>query len=252
MFSTSIARTLAYRASFVVEVLVNSVWLVFFLFIIEVLFRHTESVAGWGKGEMVIMMGMWSLWDEIMQMFVGKGMRALSLSIDRGDFDLVLVKPVDAMFLSTFSLFDLARAVYAVFDIAIIGYGVSLLPQAVAWSGILGGMAMLVVAVVLGYSLWVMTVTLSFHFIHIDNIHELFHSLMMLGRNPIEIFGFKARPFLFTIIPLALIANVPSRVLFDMFAWWHVTISITTTLFFLIGARLLWNWTIKTYASASS
>ena len=54
MFSTSIARTLAYRASFAVEVLINSVWLVFFLFIIEVLFRHTESVAGWGKGEMVI------------------------------------------------------------------------------------------------------------------------------------------------------------------------------------------------------
>ena len=198
------------------------------------------------------MMGMWSLWDEIMQMFVGKGMHALSLSIDRGDFDLVLVKPVDAMFLSTFSLFDLARAAYAVFDIAIIGYGVSLLPQVVAWNGIWGGIAMLMVAVVLGYSLWVMAVTLSFRFIHIDNIHELFHSLMMLGRNPIEIFGLKARPFLFTIIPLALIANVPSRVLLGVFEWWHVTISITITLFFLIGARWLWNWTINKYASASS
>ena len=252
MFQTSIARTLAYRASFIVEVIFNSLWLVYFVFIVEVLFGHTDSVAGWSKGGAVMLVGVWSLWDDTLQMFVGKGMRALSLNIDRGDFDLFLTKPVNTLFLASFRQFDPTRLVYAAVDIIIIWYGVSLQSAKLSWEGIAGGAVMLCAAFLLGYSLWVMVVTLSFRFIKIDNIHDLFHSVMMFARNPVEIFGARLRPVLFTVVPLALIANVPARVMLGIFETWQVTLSVSMSILFFVSARQVWQRAIRRYMSASS
>lgn len=252
MFQTSIARTLAYRTSFLVEVIFNSLWLVYFVFIVEVLFGQTESVAGWSKGGAVILVGMWSLWDDLLQMLVGKGMRALSFNIDQGDFDLFLTKPVDTLFLASFRQFDLARFAYAAVDIIIIWYGVALESAALAWEGVWGGALMLGTAFMLGYSLWVMVVTLSFRFIKIENIHDLFHSVMMFARNPVEIFGARLRPVLFTVVPLALIANVPVRVFLGLFEVWHVTLSFSMAILYFVCARWVWVRAIRRYVSASS
>lgn len=67
----SIVRTLMFRGDFLVWSLVEFCWMGVNLLLIEVIYRHTQSIAGWNKYEMMLLVGTSMLVQRLLMGFSG-------------------------------------------------------------------------------------------------------------------------------------------------------------------------------------
>src|SRR3954465_11004779 len=54
-FVSSFARELEFRANFFAKILQNIMWIFFFLMILLVIYRNTNTVAGWTRGQAFVL-----------------------------------------------------------------------------------------------------------------------------------------------------------------------------------------------------
>ena len=113
-------------------------------------------------------------------------------------------------------------------------------------------MLLLVVAVLLLYSIWILVVSASFWVVRVDNLSYLFGSIFDAGRWPIEVFRGMLR-FVFTFIfPLALMTSYPAMALLGRLTCIRLPLVFVGGVAFAALARAVWMRAISFYTSASS
>ena len=71
----------------------------------------------------------------------------------------------------------------------------------------------MVAAVVVLYSLWILTVSAAFYVVRIDNLSQLFNAVFDAARWPVDVFS-RVLQFVFTfVVPLAVMTTIPARAL---------------------------------------
>jgi ABC-2 type transport system permease protein len=118
--------------------------------------------------------------------------------------------------------------------------------------GLLLALALLSVATLVLYSLWILVVSASFWVVKVDNLSYLFGSLFDAGRWPIAIFR-GALWFVFTFVfPLALMTSYPAMALLARLEPGTAIAALGGGLTFASVARLVWRRALGFYTSASS
>jgi ABC-2 type transport system permease protein len=111
---------------------------------------------------------------------------------------------------------------------------------------------MLVSAVIMVYSLWLMMSSLAFWFVRIDNVTELFYAFYEAGRYPVTIYRGFVRGLLTFIVPIAFVTTYPASALLGRLdsatAWMGIIFAIVL----LISSNRIWNFAVRYYSSASS
>src|SRR5262245_11327484 len=111
---------------------------------------------------------------------------------------------------------------------------------------------LLVVAVLLLYSIWILVVSASFWVVRVDNLSYLFGSLFDAGRWPVTVFQRPLRLIFTFVFPLALMTTYPSRALLGKLDLATAALVLVGGLAFAACARLVWRRAIRFYTSASS
>jgi len=253
-----IRQAIEFRANFFANVAANLGWMLTIMIFIDILFRNTQSVAGWSKAEMLVLFGTYTAMRGLSNTLFYNNLSQLPNSIRTGTMDFILTKPVDSQFyvsLRYIGLDDLGQMVGGLF---VVVYGWAILPNHPPISvGLLAAFfGMLGCSLVLFYSMTLLMMTTAFWLVRLDNLMILGDMMFSIARTPIDIFRRLGVGVFFTltyILPLAFIAALPVKTLFGQLPAEQILLEgVALSALFLTASIAFWRYATRAYSSASS
>ena len=247
---TSLLTLLQYRFDFATEGLLELLWTATALGPLFVAFDARETVVGWTFEEALLVVGWFTLLQAVLEGAINPSLTGVVEHIRKGTLDFILLKPADAQFLLSTAKFQPWRATNALAALAIFVFAFRRMGEAPTLSGLALALALLVVAVVLLYSMWILTVSAAFFVVRIDNLTYLFGAIFDAARWPASVFrGVIAFVFTF-VIPLALMTTYPALALLDRLEPATLGLALVIAAVFATTSRLVWLRALGRYTSA--
>lgn len=248
----NIAREMEFRSHFFVDFLVTVSWISCQLLIIEIYFQFTNSIFGWTKFDMFVLVGVFRIGKTLFDAFPRRNLFNLSNSISRGDIDYALTRPIDSQFLVTLRYLHVNEVVGlflggAFLVAGLAGAGIALnLPTFifVAIGCFFGFLAY--------YSLMLLAVTISFHSTKLNALPDLHDFISQVIRYPSDVFTRKNFLAEILIFPIVIITTLPTKIILGKLPPVYISIEIFLSLAMFFLARKFWRYSIAKYSSASS
>ncbi|MEZ5831538.1 MAG: ABC-2 family transporter protein [Dongiaceae bacterium] len=215
------------------------------------MFRQVKSIGGWTFDQALVLIGVVTTIDYVVEIWLYPSLSKITGYVQRGEFDVLLLKPVSSQFLVTFRYLQVMDVIGLLVGLAIIGTGMYRTESFDALNLPLLAI-FLVAALVIIYSLYLALSTLAFWFTRIEEVASLIWLHSTAGSFPVTAYPPWAR-FIFTfIVPVAFVTNVPAEAATGRLSWeWGLGSLAFATLVFC-GATWLWSLAIRNYSSASS
>jgi len=239
-----------YRLDFVLDGLMSLFWTGSALVPLLVLYGQRTTVAGWTWPEALLVVGWFTLLKGVLDGAIQPALTNVVEHIRKGTLDFLLLKPVDAQFMVSTSRFELYRGSDVFGGLFLLGWAVHRLDRFPSVGGIaLAGM-LLLGAVVILYSIWILVVSLAFIVVKVDNLSYLFSSIYDAARWPSSVFrGALAIVFTF-VIPLALMTTYPALAILDRLAASRALFAVAAAGVFAFVSRQVWVRALGHYTSA--
>jgi ABC-2 type transport system permease protein len=248
----SVASAMAYRANFILEGFMTSLWMGLTLLPLIVLFDVRHDVAGWDAPSALIVIAYFMGIRSVLEGIVSPSLVALVEQIRSGSFDYVLLKPVDAQVMISASRYEPWKIFDLLGAIALAVYAFYLRGEGPSASAVGLGVLLFISGVIAMYAMWIVCAAASFWVGRLDNLMYLLGSIFDTARWPVQVFRGAWR-FLFTfIIPVALMTTFPAMALLGQLGARTALEVIAGALAMLFGSRLVWRAAMRSYTSASS
>jgi ABC-2 type transport system permease protein len=248
----SLLLGMQYRADFLVDGAISMFWTVTALVPLFVIFGQRREVAGWSFGKALLVTGFFTLLEALLEGAINPSLTAVVENVRKGTLDFVLLKPADAQFLVSTSRFELWRSTNILTALVIFIYAFMKLGHPPSAVGVLSAGALLVTALLILYSLWILTVSAAFYVVKVDNLTYLFTSVFDAARWPVSIFRGVVKWVLTFIIPLAVMTTFPAQALVGEVTAGTWAIALGAAVGFFSLARWVWMRSLAQYTSASS
>ena len=251
-FKVNVQMSLAYRADTLVSILLNLMWLGWELLGLSIIFSNTETLGGWGFGELIALLGVFRLINTLMIALIWPNTEKFNQSIRDGSMDYTILQPVNSMFLVTFSRITVWRIWDLVLAVILIVAGITKSGDITTPLSILTFILLTVSGAIVIYSLWIVLIALTFWFTKFDNNVTILQALMEAGRYPVTVYPVWLQIIVTFIIPIAVATTIPLQALRGELDLPRVL------LFFVIGiaafwvASRVWKAGLKRYSGASS
>lgn len=250
-FTSSFARELEFRVNFFAKVAQNAVWLAFFLMIVLVVYRNTDSVAGWTRGEALALGATWFLMNSLVSAFAFSLMEVPE-HVRRGTLDFIITKPVDAQFWISLRRFSFDQIGMVVVSLAVIVYAANTgvaAPSLAQWAAF---SVLAACSALLAYAFNLFLMTFGIWLVRVDNLFVLSETVTGIARFPLDIYNSTLQKMLTYGFPLAFLATIPVRQLVDGVDGPMVAVGVAWAAGATLITRLFWNFALTRYTSASS
>ncbi len=249
-WSTSLAAEMEYRANFTLAALTSLGSLVGGLFTLDLFYRNGTTLGGWSWEEALVVFALFTLLTGFSSVILSPNLSRIVEHVYRGTLDFVLLKPVDSQFWVSLR----NASPWGLPDILL---GLGLLIYAgttlhVSPGMMLLGVAPVLLAVVVLYSLWFVFGSLAIWYVKIWNVTEVLRGLLEAGRFPIAAFPAGVRVFFTVVVPVAFLTSVPAELMIGRGSatWLAAETAIALGLF--LFTRWFWRFALRHYTSASS
>ncbi|MCQ3938967.1 MAG: hypothetical protein DPW18_18260 [Chloroflexi bacterium] len=248
----NIQMSLAYRADTVVNILLNLMWLGWELLSLSIIFNNTETLGGWGLGELIALLGVFRLVNTLMIALIWPNTEKFNQSIRDGSMDYTILQPVNSMFLVTFSRITVWRFWDLILAIVLIAVGINMAEEVTSAPQILTFVLLAITGMIIIYSLWIVLIALTFWFVKFDNNVTILQALLDAGRYPATVYPVWLRVIVTFIIPIAVATTVPLQALRGELGAPQVLIFVLVSIVSFIVASRVWKAGLKQYSGASS
>ena len=247
----SIVADLESRANFLTRIVTDIFWYAAQVITFETIFSHTDNIGGWNIEQMRVFLGMLFVVDALYMIFFHDNLDRMSERVRKGELDLLLAKPVESQFMLSCQRLSTALIGNLLIGIAWLVYAIAGLPDfqfiRLLWLLILIPCGLLCL-----YSVRFMFCATSVLFTRAENLQYMWFQIYKLGMRPDSIYFPWLRFVILTVLPVAMVASVPSRAIMEapnlgLFAW-----VVCWSFVLLYLSHRFWNWCLKHYSSASS
>ncbi len=249
-FRNCLVREMEFRGNFIANCATTVAWLIYYLFFIEIVYALTDEVAGWTKGESLVLAGSFSLSWGLMNALFSPNLSRLPEEIQRGTFDLVLTKPVDSQFLASARMVNLAEFARTLMSLLVVGYGIREAGIQVSPVNAAVYLVLMACSIMILFGIDSLIMTLSFWLVRIRNLDAAFWSISVIARYPVDIFERTLRNMLTFFLPLAFVATVPARGLAEKLDLWMLPAAVLIAAGLMTASRLFWLKATRSYSSA--
>ncbi len=252
-FVNAVSAGAAFRANFIINVVVSFAWIAMSFALVNIVFSNTGLVAGWTKLEVFAVFGIFEIVDGLISLFVWSGIVQIPQLIRDGSIDYLVTKPINSQFQAAFKQFEPSAISTFATGLGIMIYVSSFRIIPINLEKELAALFLVICGIVIYYSLAMMAVTLNFWFIRLENITALLTMSVVTARYPLNVFKGVLEKFVFFVLPLAFFATVPAMVLFGKvpaLPW--LIIGLFLSLIFIIISWFFWQFGLRSYSSASS
>ncbi len=248
----SVTRTLMFRFDFFLWALVELFWMAVNLLLISVIYRHTDSVAGWTKYEMLLLVGTSLLVQRFLMGFFWSSLFEMGRNIRSGNFDFFLAQPGNVLFMASTRKLDpdgLMNSFVAMGVVAYAAHQLGLHPSVLD----LGLYAVMIFCgLIIHYSMLVITISLAFWLTSAQGIEGSYFTLSEFSRLPREAFKGVASLVFVWFLPVVIVSNAPARTLLRGFdPLWGLGL-LAATLVWFTTAVVVFHRGLRRYTSASS
>lgn len=245
----SLIRDIAFRGAFYIDLFHAILWLGLFFLVIEVFFTHTTEIAGWSKGNLIVLLGVWSFFDDLASGTFWEGVKRIPTLVAEGQMDFILTRPVDSQFIISIERFRFSRVIPLIADIALIVYGLNLGGAGSFLSMGLLFPIMVVAGYVTAFSMFYFLHTLGFWFLRIDNIWALYEGIENVGKYPVDVFGRHIKLISLTVVPIAVMMVLPAEALIGFLSGAEVINALAVALLAFLFSRWFYQKSVRRYSS---
>ncbi|HAX69787.1 MAG TPA: ABC-2 family transporter protein [Anaerolineales bacterium] len=251
-FKMNVQMSLAYRADTVVNILLNLMWLGWELLSLNIIFSNTETLGGWGLGELIALLGVFRLVNTLMIALIWPNTEKFNQSIRDGSMDYTILQPVNSMFLVTFSRITVWRFWDLILAVVLIVVGVNMSTATTTPLQILTFILLAITGMIIIYSLWIVLIALTFWFVKFDNNVTILQALLDAGRYPATVYPVWLRIIVTFIIPIAVATTIPLQALRGELEMTQILTFILVSIVSFFLASRIWRAGLKQYSGASS
>lgn len=245
-------RILEFRSEVISWSLVSIVWITMMLASIELIFGQIQTIAGWNKEEVLLVVTIQGLFVSCLWLFVFPSLLYFSHSIRHGELDYFLLKPAKPRIMLSFSRFEFDQYLRIIVLLALAIRFVGQLHIAINLISLVGGIILFLVGLVIFYNLFFMITVISFWSIKLFNLEELFESILGIGKYPTDIFS-KGVHFIFLyLVPIAFISTFPVQAILGKGSLQLIIIGLVLVIITFLLSQWFWVFALKRYQSASS
>jgi ABC-2 type transport system permease protein len=254
LWRNSVTREMQFKTNFILWIVVELLWFGLQIAFMTVLFSHTESIGGWSRWQVILLVGTSNFIQQIFTALFLTNLSEISEVIRTGKLDFMLLLPVNTRFLVSFRKVDLSSYINASFAVAVMVYAGSRLGIHPGWREILGFSVMALAGLTIHYSLMFLLSSIAFWTVRAQGVVYGYYNLFNIARLPEGAFpqGAFRRVFTF-ILPMLLVSNVPTKVLAGMAqSPWDLALMLGMSLGCFLVSELFWRLSLRQYTSASS
>jgi len=248
----NLQMSLAYRSEAVSEIVLDIIWLAWELLSLQIIFSNTVSLGGWGRGELIALLGVLMMVNTFMSALIWPNTEKFNASVRDGSLDYMLLQPVNSMFLVSFSRITVWRLVDLILAIALITVGVNMAGEVTTPLNILMFTVLTISGSMVIYSLWIVLIAFTFWFTKFDNNVTILQALTDTGRYPVTVYPWWLRVIVTYIVPIGLATTVPVQALRGELTGWNVLVFIGVSVVAFFIATRVWKVGVKKYSGASS
>lgn len=249
---TSLVREMEFRANFWAKVFYNMLWLGFFLITLKIIYRHTESIAGWNEHEALVLAATLYFIDALITTLFYFGLSELPTMVRQGTLDFVLFKPVDSQFWLSLRRVNLDQLGSLVVAVLLGVYAMLNLGYVPPLVNLLLYLGMVFTGVLIFYSFHFMMMTLSIWLVRVENLWVLSDVFAQIGRFPTDVFDRILRRVFTYVLPIAFLATIPTKALLGKASAGFLVFALLWAVGFFVAGRLFWRFALRSYTSASS
>ena len=182
----SLAMAIQYRANFLIQGVMSFFWVGVSLVPLWVLFDQRTTVAGWDYPSALVVMGWFVVLRGVLEGAINPSLVDVVERIRTGSFDYLLLKPADAQFLVSTARFEPWKVIDVTAGFGVIVYALLELGHRPTAGQLALAALLLVTAITVLYSLWILIVSASFWVVRLDNLTYLFSAIFDAGRWPVQ------------------------------------------------------------------
>lgn len=249
----ALVRTMMFRGDFFVWALVELFWMVVNLLTIAVIYEHTDSIAGWNKYEMILLVGTSMMIQRLLMGFFWSSLFEMGRNVRNGNFDFMLAQPGNVLFMASTRKLDPDGLVNSVVAAGVVIYAVQQLNLEVTAAGVTLYLLMIFCGLVIHYSILVLSMSLAFWLTNAQGLEGGYFTLTEFSRLPKGAFtSLITRLLLVWALPVVVVSNAPASTLLHGFdSQWLFWLGGCTIAWFSL-AVFVFQRGLRRYSSASS
>ena len=248
----SVMSAAMYRANFWLMLIQSFINTAMGILCIEFIYGSVDSIAGWGKGEMLILICTAMVVNQLFRNLIHWNQNRFVRAIGSGGLDKMLLRPISLIFQANTGRVDIsgiisitAPAVVLIYQIFAAGININAVDLGLYILFLLNGVLILSSFMLLLYSS-------AFIFIHVDGLDNIYYILMDIAEKPEEMFSRNIYYGFLFLIPAMPIANAPVSILLGKGNWFLMLVNIGIGLLFAAASYAALQLGLRRYTSASS
>lgn len=222
---------------------------VFFVGFLVFLIQGTKGLAGYSGNQAIFFFLVFNLVDVLAQFFFREVYR-FRPKIVSGDFDLTLVKPANALFISLLGGADIIDFITIPPLVIATWYFASLLnPSGLS---IFYFALLFVNGLLIAAAFHIAVLALAIITLEIDHMVMIYRDLTSFGRFPVDIYKQPIAAMLTYLIPVGIMVTFPAKALMGLMTTNGIMASLLVGAVALTLSLRFWNFALTKYTSASS
>lgn len=248
----AIIRTMMFRFDFFLWTGVEFTWMLVNLLLVQVIYEHTSSIAGWTKYEMLLLVGTAMTIQRIFTGFFWSNLFEVGRNVRTGHFDFYLAQPGYPLFMISTRKLDPDGLVNSLVGIAVVVYSANQLGLHPGAFDLAAYGLMILCGVILHFSTMVLIVALSFWITSSQGIEGSYFVIYQFSRLPREAFKGFSKVLFVWLLPAVVVSNTPANILRQGIDLPPIAWMLAITLAWFTVALTVFNTGLKRYSSASS
>ena len=247
------AGMMAFRFSFWGAFFADGVLFLIQLLTFETIYSQVDSIGGWGRGQMIIFVGTFSIINALNMLIYFFGVVDIPGKIRRGDLDQYLTKPINPLLRLTFENVNVGSIPLVIMSVLIVCYGVSVSEIQVSFLTGVGYTTLVLLMTLLWYDMELLIRTIPFLVISANGIQQLEEVMIELNfKVPGVLYEGVFKLIFYFILPYGIMSTIPTQFITNSIGGLGLCISVLTVVVFTAFTLWFWRFGLKHYKSAGS
>lgn len=248
----SFSKAMEFRIDFFFRIVMDTIFYLIQFMFFKVIYLHTNTLGGWNEGQIMIFVASYIFIDALNMTVFSNNCWMIPQYINRGQLDFYLTKPVSTLFFLSLREFAANSFVNLIFATSILFWVISTSPYDFTILQLGAYLLFLLVGTFLYYIVHMFFILCVFWTNSNRGFGDLFWSFSHILERPDRIYKGVLRKILVTVLPFAVMASFPARILIEGNIF-EVVLHMTLVAIILFLVMLfIWNRGIRSYSSASS
>jgi ABC-2 type transport system permease protein len=221
----------------------------FFIGFLYFLILGTQNLAGYSSNQAIFFFLVFNVVDVLAQ-FLYREVYRFRPKIVSGDFDLTLVKPANALFISLMGGADVIDFITIPPLLVGVAYVAALLHPTL--SQVLLFLLLTVNGLIIATAFHIAVLAMGIITLEIDHTIMIYRDLTSFGRFPVDIYKQPLQGVLTYLIPVGIMITFPAKALMGLVSAGGIIISLLIGVLAIVAALVFWKFALTKYTSASS